>query len=379
MNRNIGLDIIRSFAIILVLICHGITIFYNPKFNSQITSNFLENTSAVTGLFGVELFFILSGFLIGRILIKDILPAKSWSALKVFYIRRWFRTLPLYYLMVLGFFVVTGRTHYWENLIFIQNLNEEHLDKFPVSWSLSVEEWFYLLIPVLFIIARKVFNNEKKAFFIICFSIIFIELSARVGYTLMENPTFNQDIRKQVHFRLDSLMIGVLLAGINVYYKKTYDIIAKSKSLFIFSSLMLLAGLIYMFLINNDIDSSFFAKTSYFTLNSIFIAFVLAYFESSKRLNNINSKIFNKLIYIISITSYASYLIHVYIFRAISKFSFNHISNWIILLFIWLIAVTIVIFVSYLVYKYFEKPIMKYRDKITLDQPKNPEKESLAG
>lgn len=382
MRRNIGLDLIRSVAIILVLVCHGITIFYNPELFPATTTVILEKISAITGLFGVEVFFVLSGFLIGRIIIKDIVSSNDWSSLKVFYLRRWFRTLPLYYLMVFGFLLVTGRTHYWENLFFIQNFNEDHLDKFPVSWSLSVEEWFYLFIPVLFLISGTFIKNAKKSFFIVCFFVISFELLARVGYSILSNPTFNHDIRKQVYFRLDSIMVGVLLSGIYVYYRAIYDKIANSKMLFMVSSVLLMIGLAFMYKINDDVNNSFFAKTLYFTLNSIFIAISLSFIESHKAINTIKNPLFIKLIYIVSITSYASYLIHVYVFRGIEQFTHNYITNGISLILIWLVAVILVTVISYFIYKYFEEPVLKFRDKITISRreiPSKQSKEDIAG
>ena len=76
----------RAMAIILVLICH-----------SGLESPLMYQL----GFYGVELFFVLSGFLIGQIIIRDVLQRPSTKTLITFYKRRWLRTLPLYYMILL--------------------------------------------------------------------------------------------------------------------------------------------------------------------------------------------------------------------------------------------------------------------------------------
>ncbi|MFG5995624.1 acyltransferase family protein [Salmonella enterica] len=131
--RNIGLDIARSIAIVMVLISHS-RMFFTQYADVQWLS--------FNGFFGVEVFFVLSGFLIGRIIIKSVVEKPSFSNLLTFYKRRWYRTLPLYFLMVFVLFLV-GKQFHWTNLIFLQNFDEVSLGFFPVSWSLSIEEWFF--------------------------------------------------------------------------------------------------------------------------------------------------------------------------------------------------------------------------------------------
>lgn len=71
-NRNLGLDITRSIAIILVLICH-FSCFYKGEYSSYMV---------YCGILGVELFFVLSGFLIGKIIINDLLKNSNIHSLK---------------------------------------------------------------------------------------------------------------------------------------------------------------------------------------------------------------------------------------------------------------------------------------------------------
>jgi peptidoglycan/LPS O-acetylase OafA/YrhL len=91
-KRIFGLDLLRSIAIILVLLTHTVS-FIDPQ-------NHYYQVPVYTGYFGVEFFFVLSGFLIGTILLKIQHQEAQidFKSIKIFWIRRWFRTLPNYYL-----------------------------------------------------------------------------------------------------------------------------------------------------------------------------------------------------------------------------------------------------------------------------------------
>ena len=115
---------------------------------------------------GVSIFFVLSGFLIGGILIKllkeNILNSKL---IITFWVRRWFRTLPNYFLILIILILLDSIYNenfsfysYKRYFLFSQNLFSKHPGFFPEAWSLSVEEWFYLLIPIIIFISIK--NNK---------------------------------------------------------------------------------------------------------------------------------------------------------------------------------------------------------------------------
>ncbi|MFI5142268.1 MAG: acyltransferase family protein, partial [Bacteroidia bacterium] len=167
MKRNLGLDIVRSLAIVLVMLAHsGFPNYFGIKF----------------GELGVEIFFVLSGFLIGRILIQDFsLPSNTKTIIR-FWSRRWFRTLPMYYLVIIFTFVVIDHSLGWKVLVyffFLQN-NFVGISLMPISWSLVIEEWFYITVPILFFIFfRKGIQYNRLLRFLIFF--IIAELIIRTG------------------------------------------------------------------------------------------------------------------------------------------------------------------------------------------------------
>ena len=90
-NRIFGLDIMRTFAILAVMFGHSI-FFLPTSIKDQLHAFVID---------GVNIFFVLSGFLIGGILIRDFEKKKTIKVLFNFWIRRWFRTLPNYFLILI--------------------------------------------------------------------------------------------------------------------------------------------------------------------------------------------------------------------------------------------------------------------------------------
>src|SRR5204863_1727576 len=94
-GRVFGLDLLRAAAIMMVVCAHGFVVLY-PHFGEPL--GFFGHG----GFYGVELFFVLSGFLIGQILIRAAGALGRAANVASFYVRRWFRTLPLFFLFLIA-------------------------------------------------------------------------------------------------------------------------------------------------------------------------------------------------------------------------------------------------------------------------------------
>lgn len=349
--RNIGLDIARSIAIIMVLISHS-RMFFTQYADVQWLS--------FNGFFGVEVFFVLSGFLIGRIIIKSVVEKPSLSNLLMFYKRRWYRTLPLYFLMVFALFIL-GKQFHWTNLIFLQNFDEVSLGFFPVSWSLSIEEWFYLTVPFIFLVIFSFLKVKNKGILFIAVTIMLLILfnGMRVYEVITNNPTWDFGVRKQIFLRLDSILTGVLIAGISVYYKKFYDSLKTSYLYVISIAGILFCGYYYVIELEAGkeiINSSFFGRTFLFSLVSLFFGLLIVALEKTDFTNARISKPVN----FISVTSYSVYLVHYELFIYLLKYNNNSIQ-WSVLLLI--ISLILTYIISHTLYRYYEKPFMNLRDK----------------
>jgi peptidoglycan/LPS O-acetylase OafA/YrhL len=142
-HRNGNLDVIRAAAICLVLVHHTVAL-------SPIETRWIRDV-AIYGQYGVDLFFVLSGWLIGGLYWRERHKFGN-VAIGRFWKRRWMRTIPPYavVLLVSWLVVYVARDQPFDlgYLVFAQNYYER-APFFLVSWSLCVEEHFYLLIPLL--------------------------------------------------------------------------------------------------------------------------------------------------------------------------------------------------------------------------------------
>jgi len=212
------LDGLRGFAILQVVSIHY---FYNPTANFPSGLHFVQSFFAM-GWTGVDLFFVLSGFLIGGILL-DVRTSSNYF--KTFYIRRFFRIVPLYYLWLLslvalvhlrGSTFLVQPTHpgiNWRLLghfLFLQNLWANHYSTLAVwwlgvTWSLAVEEQFYLLAP--FVVR---FFSTRNLIVFLSFVILAAPCLRMLVLVLMDRSV--HAIYRLTPFRADALALGMLAA-----------------------------------------------------------------------------------------------------------------------------------------------------------------------
>ena len=218
MQRIPQLDGLRGVAIGLVLLHHFIYQFHAPMAEPLAT---IVLSIANLGWSGVDLFFVLSGFLIGGILAD---ARESDMYYSTFYIRRAFRILPLYlFLIFVGFlFIKIGGNHVGTKevvplhtapwiyyMTFTQNFYfARHADAIwflQVTWSLAVEEQFYLILPLL---VRRV--NRDKLLAVVVGLVVFFGLLRSVLYWHGDINTMQCYVLPFCRF--DSLFIGVACA-----------------------------------------------------------------------------------------------------------------------------------------------------------------------
>lgn len=210
-NRLLGLDIARSIAILTVVAAHARYLMDSPGH---------YDFMGLSGKIGVELFFVLSGFLIGSILLRGFTEELSWQRLIRFWLRRWFRTIPAYFGVLVFIWVVFGEVSpvYF---LFLQDLVLHSWDILPVSWSLVIEEWFYLIFGPLCLVLMSF--SLRWGFFLASVLLLVsgvVFLAGDYGACVAsEQPLkcFENDIRKFT-FRFTSLGMGTLLAWLHFYH-----------------------------------------------------------------------------------------------------------------------------------------------------------------
>jgi peptidoglycan/LPS O-acetylase OafA/YrhL len=161
-----GLNGIRAIAVLLVIISH--------RFPKEHIINALP-----LGNYGVDIFFVLSGFLISRSLFYQITETSvpNKKIIKRFFFRRFLRIFPIYYLLLLFMFLTSGIIgnqfkenflwyfFYWAN--YLNYYEDKWFGALAHLWSLSVEEQFYIFWPILLLFVFK-----KRIFYLICFLVI---------------------------------------------------------------------------------------------------------------------------------------------------------------------------------------------------------------
>ena len=211
-GRNLPLDVLRGIAILLVLSSHAVSLHEHSGWIEPVVK--IVQTGGWTG---VDLFFVLSGFLIGGLLFKEITRDGTLDVRR-FLVRRAFKIWPVYFVF-LAVMIIRSVRHapaVWAgvrpllpNLVHLQNyFGPPELTPWTHTWSLAVEEHFYLALPLLLLALCR-----------------FGKLSWIPGVTLLvaicclalRLPHWNQpyvrlNVYTPTHLRADSLIFGVALA-----------------------------------------------------------------------------------------------------------------------------------------------------------------------
>ena len=351
-GRNFGLDLFRAVAILLVVFTHG-------KFLLEGTA--LEGFPFFSMIDGVNLFFVLSGFLIGGILLREMNAHEKFSSrhLLNFWKRRWFRTLPNYYLILIANVIVVKcgwiagdiLQFNWTFFFFLQNFASPFYDFFWESWSLSVEEWFYLMAPFFMLLMLRI-TKAKYAFLIVVILMLILPFIYRISIMDAHLDPFWMDvtIRKVVLARLDSIAFGLLAAWLCFYYKEVWQRIRTPTFSF--------GVLLIVFSLNCYPQPAFYSQVISFSLAPIACMLLLPLAESWRE----TSLRFSGAIGFISRISYSLYLIHLALVAEVIRKNFPPTGGVDgILKYIVYLAVSIS--VAALLYRYFEKPVMDLREK----------------
>lgn len=353
-KRVFGLDVYRAIAITLVVLSHGAAIA-GPIFN-WLPSLPLPD--------GVELFFVLSGFLIGTILIRTLEDSErfGYAELIHFWKRRWFRTLPNYYLILLINFILVSTSviggadaieqFNWKFFLFAQNLHEGFYGFFWESWSLSVEEWFYISLPLI-IIGFRTFLSKKHTLLAAIALLILAPMYNRYVQSGMnyDDFWFDVEIRKVVLVRLDTIIYGVLAAYIAYYFKSFWY---KTRWICFIAGLTILILVMEM---PHPIDQ-LYGKVFYFTALSIGAMLLLPMASSVKR-NPLG--IIGEGIGYISKVSYAMYLVNLALVASVITKNFPPETlneHWLMYGIYWIATLVF----SHIIYTYYERPMTQLRD-----------------
>lgn len=221
-KRLHGLDTLRALAIAAVMMYH---------LNMQDLLPPLINPVARMGWIGVDLFFVLSGYLIGSQLFKPYLTGQRPS-LKDFYTRRAFRILPAFFVVFLLYLFVPlwreapGLHAPWQYASFTWNLlllGYPENRAFSHIWSLCVEEHFYLFFPLLLLLVLRKPSAMRGACVVLVLVLGGVALRAWLLHSILQRADDQQGVMmmKYIYYptysRLDGLVMGVSLAAVRTF------------------------------------------------------------------------------------------------------------------------------------------------------------------
>lgn len=237
-DRLPGLDLLRAIAIIWVIVFHARTLFKWPLPP-------IVDEIAPHGWMGVDLFFVLSGYLIGTQLLKPYANGQVPSMAR-FYVNRALRILPAYIVVLVLYYAIPtfrerpGISAWWHFSTFTLNylIDYEHNKAFSHAWSLCVEEHFYLTLP--FIIAALMWKPSFRKTTCVVIGLLFLGMALREHFwhqVGLSGSAYVEKIYYPTHARFEGLLVGVLIASIKVFRPEWWLALQAR------SNLVLLAGI----------------------------------------------------------------------------------------------------------------------------------------
>jgi peptidoglycan/LPS O-acetylase OafA/YrhL len=349
-RRNFGLDVLRSSASISVMaLTHGAFFFYHlwPH----------QRALWYVGSLGMDMFFVLSGFLIGGILLDSMSEGGGW--VKRFWLRRWIRTLPNYYV-----FLVVNAAIWWYSfgpapewpkyLVFVQNLLWNQSPFYPESWSLALEEMFYLVAPLMFL-ALALDPAKPKRTLKACALVIVAGIGARWAWVLLTNPGWEEGVKKVVVARADAIAYGVFAVQWFRYARPSRATTARVA--FCGAILVAVAAAIYL---PSDEDTSVIARVVPFALQGAGFAMMLPWFAQldGSRAPGWYRVVSNRL----AVWSYSWYVIHLVVMRLMDILVPGK-YGWAISSVKLVVYLVVSIAWSWANYTFVEKPILRWRNR----------------
>lgn len=272
--RLFGLDTLRMLAIAVVMLYH-LTIF------GELPLRILPVT--YFGWMGVDLFFVLSGFLIGQQALKPYLAGQRLSITQ-FYKRRAYRILPAYLAVLALYFFVPGWREapqlapLWKFLTFTMNLGFSFDRRaFSHAWSLCVEEHFYLVLPLLVTLLMRRPSARKTG--AVLASVVLLGIFLR-AFLMARYP---DEVWTRIYFpsytRLDGLLTGVGLAIIRAFRPQWWQALMQRGHALLLTGIVCTGCVVWMFRnqdLGNDTGSAMWGVILGFPLLSLGLGLITA-------------------------------------------------------------------------------------------------------
>ncbi len=349
------------------------------------------------GDLGVDLFFVISGFLIGSIIFREIKSTGTFI-FRQFYFRRFMRLTPVYIFAMALNMVLTNNYHighYWSNILYVNNYVPG--SEMIWTWSLAMEEQFYLLAPCLLLFVLPLFKN--KFHFFALFVILSLALNGYYVYSKMQLslpynvafPTpewfdwFNHYYRV-THLRFIGLLSGVAASYLHVYKTEEMKVFFQRRAALMIR-LVWLSLIVVLFIAFIPLGEWTVTPKSLFYLlpdavgkvyevcNKGLFSFAVAYsilaglYGSGRLVQGINRFLSSRFFYPIAQLSYSAYLFHVmfmfWIFPKLFVLWNGTMSPSTLFFLRYCIGIAGTFAMAVFMFYFIEQPFLRLRDRIT--------------
>ncbi len=366
-----GLDELRALCALGVVVFHIETL---KKISGQFS---FAELPVITGMgyYGVRCFYVLSGFLVAYLLLEERQTRGSVS-LSSFYLKRFCRIAPIYYLVVLFTFFIfpsinplqtsmnVDRAYTWPNLgLHLAFLPQVGLEKYPLLigatqlWTIGVEMQFYLLFPLLFLLGRR---NLPLLFFICYFGFYFFRLFYR-GLSFLDSPflmtglNFINEI--VAYIRIQPMIVGAFAGWILHAHQTKILKVVYSRTMQIF----ILGTIATFYTIFPSYNYPFFQR---FTPEPfVFSILILNLCGNPHGLIHVRSKFLNQC----GKFSYGIYVYHLIFIEIVLgillKYRLFESSSFLFNLILYSAVFSTTLLTSWVSFRFLEKPILKICSK----------------
>jgi peptidoglycan/LPS O-acetylase OafA/YrhL len=353
-----GLQALRGIAVLAVVASHlHVSVSEDPYF-ATVTPWSWTNQALSRGFLGVDLFFVLSGFLITSLLFRDG-EMNSAPMLRRFYARRALRLLPALYALLFTSLVIAIYESFpleyqwnstWRALLFMSNWKFQSVflrtqDDIGHLWSLAVEEQFYIIWPLFFIFLRRVWTHWITTVVVLSFIVLAIALY-RDNLWNSEIPWLF--IYPSTEARADAILIGCICA----YVYRYLEIPPRLLQILGYTSAVTLLLVGYQYAIH---DQKFLYKGG-FTLIAILNGVIIL---ATAKLPTFGGRMLHsKILKWWGQRSYGMYLWHFLVFRLLSRHNLFSPSLLRIT-----VALTLSVAVTEASWRWIEQPFIRVKDR----------------
>lgn len=367
-SRVLQLDILRGIAIWLVLLWH--TPFRLVHHSGEDPLHWVYVAIQDIGWSGVDLFFVLSGFLVGGLLFKEIRNSGKLDVGR-FIFRRGFKIWPGYYVYIGMMFLSIWRREGFDSTLKQMLPNLLHLQNYArwtpcdFTWSLAVEEHFYLVLPLLLLLLVRISKEPRRilpALPVVAAGVMVACLALRLFVS--SQPEYLTYKSMMTQYRVDGLFFGVLIAYAHNFY---HDALRK----FVAPRTLILSVLGLLLVGTSIFGSPMFNKTIGFTLlylgyGSLLLSAVFTPLETGLA-GKIMQSIPCRVVAFLGFYSYSIYLWHISLRNIVFEYQkpllifIPPLIQWPVGMLVYLVGVTIV---GYGAGAAIEMPMLALRDRI---------------